>query len=99
MSVEATNTPAAVVPETTPAVDAVPVAAAAPVVPSEQTAEAVAELPKTEEAPKTETAAEATDAAAAAAPVEDKTEAAVEDKVVEPIYSGALGYKAPGLKK
>ncbi|KAF2447563.1 hypothetical protein P171DRAFT_518653 [Karstenula rhodostoma CBS 690.94] len=31
---------------------------------------------------------------AAAAPIEDKKE----EKPVEPIYSGALGYKAPGLK-
>ena len=31
----------------------------------------------------------------AAAPVEEKKE----EKPIEPIYSGALGYKAPGLKK
>jgi hydrogenase maturation factor HypE len=30
----------------------------------------------------------------AAAPAEKK-----EEEIVEPIYSGALGYKAPGLKK
>ena len=40
----------------------------------------------------------------AIAPVEEKKEEAKEvakpeEKVVEPIYSGALGYKAPGLKK
>lgn len=52
---------------------------------------APAEAPKTEEVPKTETEA--------AAPVEEKKEAKAEEKVVEPIYSGALGYKAPGLKK
>jgi hypothetical protein len=33
------------------------------------------------------------------APVEEKKEEKVEAKVAEPIYSGALGYKAPGLKK
>lgn len=43
-----------------------------------------------DETPKTEG-----EAAAAAAPVEEKKE----EKPVEPIYSGALGYKAPGLKK
>ncbi|KAH8727648.1 Pleckstrin homology domain-containing protein [Phaeosphaeriaceae sp. PMI808] len=45
------------------------------------------------EAPETEEIKTETDAAAAA-PVEEKVEA----KVAEPIYSGALGYKAPGLK-
>jgi hypothetical protein len=34
-----------------------------------------------------------------AAPLEEKTEAQPEAKAVEPIHSGALGYKAPGLKK
>jgi len=34
-----------------------------------------------------------------AAPVEEKTDVQPEAKAVEPIYSGALGYKAPGLKK
>jgi hypothetical protein len=33
------------------------------------------------------------------APVEEKKEEKVEAKPAEPIYSGALGYKAPGLKK
>jgi hypothetical protein len=34
------------------------------------------------------------------APVEEKKEEEkVEAKIAEPIYSGALGYKAPGLKK
>jgi hypothetical protein len=33
------------------------------------------------------------------APVEEKKEDKIEEKVVEPIYSGTLGYKAPGLKK
>ncbi|KAF3049862.1 hypothetical protein E8E11_009587 [Didymella keratinophila] len=51
-----------------------------------------AEAPKTEEVPKTE------GEAAVAAPVEEKEDEKVEEKVVEPIYSGALGYKAPGLK-
>jgi hypothetical protein len=46
----------------------------------------VAEAPLTEEVPKTE--------GEVVAPVEEK-----EEKIVEPIYSGALGYKAPGLKK
>ncbi|CAI9634004.1 hypothetical protein GT037_005337 [Alternaria burnsii] len=61
-----------------------PVVATEPVV----AAPVAEEAPKTEEVPKTE--GEAT----AAAPVEE----AKEEKVVEPIYSGALGYKAPGLK-
>lgn len=69
--------------------------APAPVVASDNAAApVVVEEPKTEteEAPKTE--AEGESEAAAAAPVEEPKE----DKVVEPIYSGALGYKAPGLK-
>lgn len=33
------------------------------------------------------------------APVEEKKEEKAEVKAAEPIYSGALGYKAPGLKK
>jgi hypothetical protein len=44
--------------------------------------------PKVEEPAKTE--------GEAVAPVEEKKE---EEKTEEPIYSGALGYKAPGLKK
>lgn len=49
----------------------------------------VAEAPKTEEAkPEGEVAA----------PVEEKKEEKAEAKPVEPIESGALGYKAPGLK-
>ncbi|CAN9396312.1 unnamed protein product [Alternaria alternata] len=61
-----------------------PVVATEPVV----AAPVAEEAPKTEEVPKTE------GEAAAAAPVEEVKE----EKVVEPIYSGALGYKAPGLK-
>ena len=53
------------------------------------------EAPKVEETPKVEGEA----AAAAAAPSEEKKEEKAEEKVVEPIYSGVLGYKAPGLKK
>ena len=60
----------------------------------EKTVVPAAEAPKTEEAPKAE------GEAAVASPVEEKKEVEkVEDKVAEPIYSGALGYKAPGLKK
>jgi hypothetical protein len=44
------------------------------------------EAPKSEEMLQTE--------GEAVAPVEEK-----EEKIVEPIHSGALGYKAPGLKK
>ncbi|KAF2264545.1 hypothetical protein CC78DRAFT_568242 [Lojkania enalia] len=48
--------------------------------------------PKAEEPAKTE-------GEVAAAPAEEKKEEKVEEKKeVEPIYSGALGYKAPGLK-
>lgn len=49
--------------------------------------------PKVEEQPKVE------GDAAVAAPVEETEGEKVEEKVVEPIHSGALGYKAPGLKK
>jgi hypothetical protein len=34
-----------------------------------------------------------------AVPTEEKKVEKAEAKVIEPIYSGALGYKAPGLKK
>ena len=73
--------------------------APAPVLAADNTVAPVEE-PKAEEAPKVE------GEAAAAAPAEEakeetKAEEAKEehkeDKVVEPIYSGALGYKAPGL--
>lgn len=62
----------------------------------EKTVVPAAEAPKTEETPKVE------GDAAVAAPVEEKKEEEeekAEEKVIEPIYSGALGYKAPGLKK
>lgn len=85
------------------------VAEAAPVAPVEATPivanEAVAEKPvvPAEEALKVEETPKVEGDAAVAAPVEEekKEEAAekVEEKAVEPIYSGALGYKAPGLKK
>ncbi|KAJ4354811.1 hypothetical protein N0V95_003496 [Ascochyta clinopodiicola] len=60
----------------------------------EKTIVPAAELPKVEEQPKVE------GDAAVAAPVEEKKEEEdkAEEKVAEPIYSGALGYKAPGLK-
>lgn len=64
--------------------------APAPVLGSDNTTAPV-ESSKTEEVPKTEDEV--------VAPVEEKKQDKVEDKVVEPIYSGALGYKAPGLKK
>ncbi|EDU40129.1 PH 6 domain containing protein [Pyrenophora tritici-repentis] len=63
--------------------------APAPVVASDNTA-APAEAPVTDEAPKVE--------GEAAAPTEEVAETKEEDKVVTPIESGALGYKAPGLK-
>jgi hypothetical protein len=50
----------------------------------------VEEAPKTEEAPVAE--------GDVVAPAEEKKDEKAEEKVVEPIYSGALGYKAPGLK-
>ena len=59
-----------------------------PAVTEDKPAEAAAA--PVEEAPKADG-----EAAAAAAPVEEKKE----EKPTEPIYSGALGYKAPGLKK
>lgn len=76
--------------ETKPAVTAEsgtvePTPAPAGVVAEDKPAEAVE--PKPEEAAKPE--------GEAAAPAEVKKE----EKPVEPIYSGALGYKAPGLKK
>ncbi|RAR07040.1 immunogenic protein [Stemphylium lycopersici] len=64
--------------------------APAPVLAADNAAAPVIEEPKTEEAPKTETEP--------AAPAEEAKEEAKEEKVVEPIYSGTLGYKAPGLK-
>ncbi|KAJ4296445.1 hypothetical protein N0V90_006490 [Kalmusia sp. IMI 367209] len=60
-----------------------PTPAPAGVVSEEKPAEPVAPV---EETPKAE--------GEAAAPVEEKKE----EKPIEPIYSGALGYKAPGLK-
>jgi len=71
----------------------VPVVEPAPA-PVEAPAETVAAADKPVESvePATEEPAKAD--AEAAAPVEEKKE----EKPVEPIYSGALGYKAPGLK-
>ncbi|CBX92553.1 hypothetical protein LEMA_P052590.1 [Plenodomus lingam JN3] len=63
--------------------------APAPVVESGN-ASAPVDEPKTEEVAKTEDDT-------VAPPTESKEEKA-EEKVVEPIYSGSLGYKAPGLK-
>jgi hypothetical protein len=63
--------------------------APAPVLASDNTVAPV-EAPMTEDIPKTE--------GETVAPVEEKKEE-VAEKVVEPIHSGALGYKAPGLKK
>ncbi|ORY15593.1 Pleckstrin homology domain-domain-containing protein [Clohesyomyces aquaticus] len=60
---------------------------------ADKPAEAV--VPTVEE-PKTEAVAEA--AAPAEEQKEEKKEEKAEEKPVEPIYSGALGYKAPGLK-
>jgi len=68
-------------------------AAPAPVEPVtvDQPVEPAVEAPKAEEVkPEAE--------AAVAAPVEEKKDEKPEVKAVEPIYSGALGYKAPGLK-
>jgi hypothetical protein len=48
------------------------------------------------EAPKTEEIKTESDVVA---PIEEKKEEKIEAKAAEPIYSGALGYKAPGLKK
>ncbi|XP_014555359.1 hypothetical protein COCVIDRAFT_27697 [Bipolaris victoriae FI3] len=68
-------------------------AAPAPVLAADNTVAPVAE-PKTEEAPKEEPVAAAEETKADEAIKEEPKE----EKVVEPIYSGALGYKAPGLK-
>ena len=80
--------------ETKPAVTAEagtvePTPAPAGVVAEEKPAEAVE--PKAEETPKAE--------GEAVAAAEEKKEEKKEEKPVEPIYSGALGYKAPGLVK
>jgi hypothetical protein len=48
------------------------------------------------DAPKTEESKPEGDVAA---PVEEKKDEKTEAKPIEPIHSGALGYKAPGLKK
>jgi hypothetical protein len=69
-----------------------PVAPVAPTTAEEKILEKPLEAaanPTTEETPKVD------GETAVAAPVEEKKE----EKPVEPIYSGALGYKAPGLKK
>jgi len=71
--------------ETTPVVEPV---VPAPVVEEVKPVEPAAET-KTEEPAKE---------AEAAAPAEEKKEEKKEKKVVEPVYSGSLGYKAPGLK-
>jgi hypothetical protein len=81
---------ASVVEPTTAPVE--PVAPVAPTTAEEKILEKPLEAaanPTTEETPKVD------GETAAAAPVEEKKE----EKPVEPIYSGALGYKAPGLKK
>jgi len=78
-----------VLPEAT-AVDAVP--APAPVAASDNVTAPADEAPKTEELPKPE-------GEAVGETKEEKPEEKAEDKVVQPIHSGALGYKAPGLKK
>jgi hypothetical protein len=66
----------------------------------EKTIVPAAEQPLVDEQSKVEEQPKVEGDAAVAAPVEEKKEdEKVEEKVVEPIYSGALGYKAPGLKK
>ena len=77
--------------------------APAPVLAADNTVAPVEE-PKTDDAPKAEgeaAAAPAADEAKEEAKADEavKEEPKEEAKVVEPIYSGALGYKAPGLKK
>lgn len=91
MSVEAPKP--VVASEAAPApVESTPVAV--PEVAGEKTIVPAAEQPKVEEQPKAEG-----DAAVAAPVEEEKKDEKAEEKVVEPIHSGALGYKAPGLKK
>ncbi|CAI6254349.1 unnamed protein product [Periconia digitata] len=75
-----------------PVVPAETAPAAAPIEPEVKPTEVEEPTKPTEETPKVE--AETDAAAAAPAAVEEKKE----EKPVEPIYSGALGYKAPGLK-
>ncbi|EOA82279.1 hypothetical protein ACJQWK_05037 [Exserohilum turcicum] len=70
--------------------------APAPVLAADNAAAPVEE-PKQDDAPKAEAEAAAEEAKEEAKAEEAKDEPK-EDKVVEPIYSGALGYKAPGLK-
>lgn len=66
----------------------------------EQTVVPAAEQAKVEEQTKVEEQPKVEGDAAVAAPVEEeKKDEKVEEKVIEPIHSGALGYKAPGLKK
>jgi hypothetical protein len=54
------------------------------------------DIPVVGDAPKTE---EAKTEGEVVAPIEEKKDEKVEAKPVEPISSGALSYKAPGLKK
>lgn len=69
-----------------------PTPAPAGVVAADKPAETVE--PKADETAKTEEAA-----ASAEDKKEEKKEEKAEEKPVEPITSGALGYKAPGLKQ
>lgn len=66
--------------------------ATAPVVESTTASAPLEAAPAVEEPVKT-------DDNMVAPPTVLKDESAAEEKIVEPIYSGALGYKAPGLKK
>jgi hypothetical protein len=70
-----------------------PTPAPAEVLKADEVKPAIEPETKAEEPAKTETAAET------AAATEDKKEETKPEKVVEPVYSGALGYKAPGLVK
>ena len=73
-----------------------PVVAEAPVV-EPVAVPAVEEVKPAEPVAETKTE-EPTKEAEITAPVEEKKEEKAEEKPVEPIYSGSLGYKAPGLK-
>jgi hypothetical protein len=90
MSASVQQEPAAAAEASTLQPVATPIEPVAPVTEVKSLEEAIVEQPKAEE-----TATKLDGETTTAAPVEEKKE----EKPEEPIYSGALGYKAPGLKK
>lgn len=95
MSAAEATKPAEVETPVAPVVPAETAPVVAPVEPEVKPTEAVEAAKPAEETPKVEGEAPV---AAEEKKEEEKKEEKKEEKPVEPIYSGALGYKAPGLK-